>query len=191
MEDRIYSDSELASIIAIGLDQTSLSGWPMVKPPFNAAELVDLRNSGHADERDLLQFAGPRRGIRTTWGYVTAETGEDNDLSSLKIRLESDPWYSDSSSVEANGDGFEPGIYLSDIAKFNLGPAIGDDLTALAEVGAIWTDVDSVFVIGEFYMRNPSLEQVAAILADVFRRVDVAALVGKAVLEAADGGVEA
>jgi hypothetical protein len=191
MEDRIYTDPELANILAIGLDRTSLSAWPMVTPPFNAAEFEDFRTSGHAAGRELAEFAGPRRGIRTAWGYVTAEMREDSSLCSLKIRLENDPWFRDSASEPAGNGQAEAGIYLSDIAQRDLERAIGDDIDALEGAGATWTDVGSVYVIGEFYIREgASLAEVGAILANVFRRVDVAALVDKAKLEAVDGGVQ-
>ena len=191
MEDRIYAGSELANIIAIGIDRTSLSAWPMVTPPYSAAEFEDFRTSGHAAGRDLAEFAGPRRGIRTAWGYVTAEMREDSSLRSLKIRLENDPWFRDSASAPAGNGQAEAGIYLSDIAQRDLERAIGDDIDALEEAGAAWTDIGSVYVIGEFYiLEGASLGEVGAILADVFRRVDVAALVVKSKLEAADGGVE-
>lgn len=192
MEDRIYTDFELANIIAIGLDPSSLGAWPMVTPPFNAAEFENLRSSGHANERELSEFAGPRRGIRTNWGYVTAEMGEDNTLCSLQIRVEMDPWFRDPASATADGDRYEVGIYLSDIAQRDLERAIGDDLDALEDAGAIWTDIGSVYVIGEFFMHTGAMfEYVSRILANVLRRVDIAALVDKSMAEAADGRVEA
>jgi hypothetical protein len=191
MEDRIYTDSELANIIEIGLDRTSLSAWPKVTPPFDAAEFEDFRTSGHAAVRELAEFFGPRTGIRTVWGYLTAEMRDDNSLCSLKIRLKNDPWFRDSAS-EPTGEGqAEAGIYLSDIAQRDLEGAIGDDIDALEEAGATWADIGSVYVIGEFYIREgAALRAVGPMLANVLRRVDVAALVDKAKLEAVAGYVE-
>jgi hypothetical protein len=74
MEDRTYTNKELADIIALGLDRASLSAWPLVTPPVCAAELENLRSSDHADAKDILEFAGAHRGIRTVWGFVLAIT---------------------------------------------------------------------------------------------------------------------
>ena len=190
MEDRIYTNSELANIIEIGLDRTSLSAWPKVTPPFDAAEFEDFRTSGHAAVRDLAEFSGPRTGIRTAWGYLTAEMRDDNSLCSLQIRLKNDPFFRDSASEPTGERQAEAGIYLSDIAQRDLEGAIGDDIDALEEAGATWADIGSVCVIGEFYIREgAALGAVGPMLANVLRRVDVAALIDKAKLEAVDGYV--
>ena len=112
-------------------------------------------------------------------------------LDAEKIRLENDPWFRDSAS-EPTGEGqAEAGIYLSDIAQRDLEGAIGDDIDALEEAGATWADIGSVYVIGEFYIREAAaLGAVGPMLANVLRRVDVAALIDKAKLEAVDGYVE-
>jgi hypothetical protein len=112
---------------------------------------------------------------------VTATAGEDGDLRSLKIRLASDPWFADSASIE-QADNQDSGIYLSDIVHLGLEGAIGDDLEALSAAGAEWTDIGSVHVAGELYISHGAASsRIAAILAGVFRRVDIGALVGEAV----------
>ncbi|WP_213766537.1 hypothetical protein [Caballeronia sp. dw_19] len=172
MEDRIYTNKELADIIALGLDRTSLSAWPLVTPPVCAAELENLRSDEQADAKEIADFAGTRRGIRTTWGFVTA-TMDDDDLKSLKIHIESDPWFADSNS--------NSGIYLSDIVQVDLERAIEADLEALSAAGAEWTDIGSVYVAGELYILDgASLSRIAASLASVFRRIDIAALISRA-----------
>ena len=100
MEDHIHTNEELANILALGLDRAALSARPLLTPPVCVAELGNLRGEEQADAKDIADFAATRRGIRTACGFVTATTGDGDDLRSLKIHLESDPWFADSFSID-------------------------------------------------------------------------------------------
>ena len=164
MEDHIHTNEELANILALGLDRAALSARPLLTPPVCVAELGNLRGEEQADAKDIADFAATRRGIRTAWGFVTATTGDGDDLRSLKIHLESDPWFADSFSIDKVSKQ-DSGIYLSDTIQVDLARAIGVDLDASSAVSAVWTDIGSVYVAGELYiLDSASLSRIAATL---------------------------
>lgn len=100
-EDRQYSETEIAQIVAHGISPQAVSGWPMVMLPsalatVARAALMEDPEDPHAIE-GLEEALRPRRGFRTPWGCIVVDYCEplpgDGDELFLTFNgyLEEDP----------------------------------------------------------------------------------------------------
>jgi hypothetical protein len=189
MKDRIYSNSEVADVVGLGLSHEALSTWPSVAlPEPYVAHMLDWAKRGRATEQDIEDIKRLRSGFRTKWGVVVGEImkyGEQTSLV-LQVYLADDPWLG-VGLVGIYGDPDEFRCYLSDLVASDLEAYARVEIESLSLAGAAPTDTDDMCAIAVFrgfwsddQEAAEAIRIIGPLFAQLIRRVRVLTLIRRA-----------